>query len=452
MVNSTAFLKKYEAGKPVVLAMALVVFLSVIHALRNASHFKFPGPFAEEGVVFLRGWLQGETPLVTAGYLNIFSSSLIGIVSKISPLYLPWITSGIAAVFSVLTMSYFLLPGWNKVLEFQYRLAFVVFFLGFGPFSEGAAIVLYSFWWFGIGAGFLTLEAIYLPEEAKRYRFAKAFYVLLGALSGPAVFLSVFPMLGVSLISRVLWEGRAGLRKFFGDLRWPIFTALVIAIAIQGPLLLSQSSTEKAISHRWVSWLQFPQAAFHQLHILVVMPTLISIEKVKELQGLRLWTLASTLITAGMIWLTFWAPKKRSSFTPSISVFLCCSGLLACFVTYLGRPHMFEQFRSSLYSTGFGGHRYTFIPGWFFLLGFLMAYAGWDSRRAKFAWAVITVPLLLYSGWKNFTGLETFENRHWSDSARQIEEYQKGLRDSVMVDANPQGWGFLVQRTKKPGN
>jgi hypothetical protein len=301
------------------LAIGLV---AVVHALRFSDHFRFPSPFAEEGSVFLAGGLEGHWPLLNAGYLNLFTGITLRLLASFSLGWLPLLASLIAVVIAVANFAYFLLPQWNGLMKANARWALVVFFLCFSPFSEGTAVLEYCFWYFGIGAALLVLELLYLPEAASRWRWAKAFYVGLGALSGPAVFQTTVPILLSYYWIRGKEEPLRGVLKEIRALSGqPMVISLILCGLVQVGTLITHTSGQSSV--RPSQWIQLPQATLYQIQMRVILPTFLSEAAVVGIKISRFWARLSFLGLAFLFSLFFWRRKKQSTFNPNVAFVFC---------------------------------------------------------------------------------------------------------------------------------
>jgi hypothetical protein len=411
----------------------LGVFLSLclLHAARHHESFSHPTLIAEEGTVFLEGILGGRFPWINAGYLNGVTAVTIKLLSLGSLFYLPFALSALANILFVANFAYFLLPQWEAILARKYRWAFVLFFLGFSPFQEGIGAFLYCFWSMAIGCGFLALEVLYLPEASHKHRWAKAGYVFAACLAGPAVFQVLIPLFIATRLKRSSWT------------KEPFFLALGLGGLIQAMVMVTHPTSEPKPSLG--EWIQFPQAWLYQTHLRIVLPTLLSHPITNWVFQSRMLTYSSLLIFLGLASLLFFQnynDKERSHRVLG----LLAAAVLSTWLFYLGRGSMFDAYRSSLSTVVWGATRYSFVPGFFLILGFTLAFQNLRTARLKTLYASVLIPGLLLGGLLNFKVPDDEVRPDWHETAGELEAFSRGTKDSVDRPIPPPGWAIHLKR------
>jgi hypothetical protein len=419
-INRTS--DKLRVGRVVL----LVSCLAAIHAFRYWGHFRNPILFCEEGTVFLAGRLAGDWPFISAGYLNLFSASLIHLLSELTIIHLPLITSLIAAVFSTLTFCYLLLPRWEKLLEFRYRLFLVVFFLGFSPYDEGIGILLYSFWYFGIGTALIVLELLYLPEFAQRSRVPKALYVLVGGLSGIATLQVALSLLVIHFVMDLLtMPARVAIRNKISLAREPVLVALIFAGLTQAIVLYTHG--EGRPYPPIATMLQLPLATINQTNMRVTAPTFFSNRLtpiISSSQILSWLTLGFTFVLFALLFFQRNTIKRRLSWE------LAGAGMFSTWILYLGRTEIFDYFRFHVHDIPLNAIRYSLIPGFFFLTALTITLSNLRNSLVQNIFVSALVPLIAMAGALNYSSREPVSDT-WPETARQIMELKQGVRQSI---------------------
>jgi len=434
------------------------LLIATLYFFRNIQILLHPTLFAEEGVVFLPRVIYGEWDLTCSGYLNTFTYIGIWAVSNITVTYLPHVLFGISFLVNLIPFFYFLLPHWEKLLPYSYRVAFCVLVLILNPWHESMCQFLYCFWYLGLGAGLLAIEQLYLPQDARRWRWGKIAFAVLAGLSGPVAFTlglallaGYFAAIAVQcLLSRspLISSIRSRLPAFLT----PVVLCILITGCIQMSISFSNPETRQYTRLSKYVILYMPIAAFIQLHVMLVVSYLLPYKWVVILNPLQLAILGMLPFTLLLLALPLFAKKSdglaqncHEDSRPPLSWMLGFSVGILFALVYAGRTQIMD-FYKQIPILSMDGPRYSILQGEIFVLFVVAALSRVHSRRIKLAYIALFSPLLLIHGIADFQNRQAADPvKDWNEIAPLIVEFKNGKHAFINEPTRPSPWTVILQ-------